>query len=230
MRSWIHTTCLLCLTVVLPGCAIGALIGGIKQNQEYQTLLMVQPKYPDLPGQTVAVVCDAPMEVLDAYPELVYTIQRDVARRIAGNVHEARVLPPHVVSRWQFQTPAWQALPLSDILDQLGVQRIVMIEIYEFRLHPHGNRYMWDGVSAAHVGVIEEGGFDPDSFARTFNIHMSFPSMGHVSRDEVSQSTIVMGLLDGFIKKTAWLFYEHTEPKYPDKYRQDLGVGEIEES
>ena len=31
--------------------AIGALIGGIKQNQEYQTLLLVQPKYPDLAGK-----------------------------------------------------------------------------------------------------------------------------------------------------------------------------------
>ena len=42
--------------------------------------------------------------------------------------------------------------------------RIVYLDVYEYRLHPIGNSWIWEGLCAANVGVIEADSFDPDLF------------------------------------------------------------------
>ena len=78
---------------------------------------------------------------------------------------------------------------------------------------------MWDGVCAANIGVIERGGYDPDTFVDTFNIESRFPDLEGVGRDNASHSQIETGVLVAFVQRTAWLFHTHLEPKHPDKYR-----------
>ena len=43
-----------------------------------------------------------------------------------------------------------------------------------------------------------------------------------MDRDSATQDSIETGLLAQFIKHTAWLFYPHLEPKYPDKYKPEV--------
>ena len=58
------------LPMGLAGCAVGHLIGGMLQNEEYQKLLEVHPKYSDLENQRVAVVVDADMDLMFQHPKL----------------------------------------------------------------------------------------------------------------------------------------------------------------
>ena len=46
--------------------------------------------------------------------------------------------------------------------------------------------------------------------------------MGATNPKEADEGTIEQGLLNEFIKQTAWLFYFHEEPKHPDRYRPEL--------
>ena len=108
-------------------------------------------------------------------------------------------------------------MPHSDIIDELGVDRLVWIEIYEFRLHPPGNRWIWEGMATANVGIVEADGYDPDSFSEQWDISEEFPKIKQLGRESATQQSIETGLMAVFVRKIAWLFYDHIEEKYPDK-------------
>lgn len=207
--------------ILLSGCEAAYLIGGMAQNFEYQKEVEVLAEY-DLSGKTVAVVVDADMVTLYEFPDLVAHVTSGVAARIQHNVPEVRVLDPRIVLSWQYNTPQWNAMPYGDIAEELNVDRVVHINIHEYRLHPPGNRWEWEGVCAADVGIIERGSFSPDTFADQFTVIGRFPTIKGVGRDAATAEQIEVGVLAEFIKRAAWLFHDHLEPKYPDKYRQGV--------
>jgi len=210
--------------MLLTGCEVGKLIGGIAQADEDQKLIEVLPKYDGLQGHTVAVVVDADMSTLYEHPYLVAKLTNEVSAQIAQLVPDCmgKVQPPQAVINWQYRTPQWSALPLGDLADQLNVDRVVHIDVLEYRLNPPGNRWLWEGVCVARVGIIERGGIDPDTFSQTFDINAKFPTVTGVGRESASEANIQTGLLFTFVQKTGWLFYKHEEPKHPDRYNPKL--------
>jgi len=212
---------LLLIPVVAGGCAVGSLIGGMMQNAEYQKQIEVLPKYDDLEGRTVAIIVDADMATLYQFPDLVDKITGGVTMRIGRDVPNVSVLRPQDVLAWQWRTMQWNALTYGEIAEQLGVDRVVYIEIYEYRLNPPGNQWLWDGVAAARVSVIERDGFDPDAFAETVDVIAKFPDIEGVDKTGATAYQIEMGLLADFIKRCAWVFHTHLEPKYPDRFRPE---------
>ena len=132
------------------------------------------------------------------------------------------VSQPRLDFAWQFNTAQWSALPYGDIAEQLGVDRIVYVEIYEYRIHPPGNRLMMEGVCAATIGIIERDSIDPDNFAQAMDITTMFPEDQHVTIDEIAPDQMRFTLTSLFIRDTAWLFHRHIEPKYPDKYQGSI--------
>jgi len=51
---------------------------------------------------------------------------------------------------------------------------------------------------------------------------VKYPHDPGITRDAASPEAINYGLQYNFVEKTTWLFYQHLEPKYPDKYRPEL--------
>jgi hypothetical protein len=112
-------------------------------------------------------------------------------------------------------------MPYGEIAAHLGVDRVVLIDIYEYRLNPPGNRWQWEGVCGSHVGLIERDAIDPDSFADMFDVVSEFPNATMVTRQEATEEQIALGLMVEYTRQVSWLFYDHLEPKYPDKYRPE---------
>ena len=184
---------------------------------EREKKVEVPAEYTDLANRTVAVVVQADMGTLYEHPTVASAIASNVSGRLQTNVEGIRVRNPRDVVTWQYQTPGWASLPYGDIAKQLDVERVIFIDVYEYRLNPIGNRYLWEGVCAANVGVIEREGLDPDTFVETFNIVAKFPTVEGVTREAAQQSQIETGLMMRFIEETSWLFYMHIAPKYPDR-------------
>ncbi len=203
----------------LGGCGAGQLLGGMMQNYEYGLLIEKHPAYVGLENKTVAIVVSTDLATLHEHPQLALTIAANVSRGIRRNVPGTSVLPAAVVADWQFRTPHWEAMPYGELAEGLKVDRVVFIDLGEYRLHPYGNQWLWEGVCAAEIGVIERDGIDPDSYVESFSVESRFPRVKGVGRDGANRVQIETGLLAQFIEKTAWLFYKHLEPKYPDKYR-----------
>lgn len=212
----------LLLIALCGGCQAVELVGGALQNNEYQKLVDTPPKYAGLQDHTVAVVVTADMSTMYEFPTLVSDVAGGVSQRLQRDVPGIKVLGVQHVIKWQYRTPQWSALPYGEIAEQLNVERVVYVDMLEYRLNPPGNRWMWEGVARATVGVIERGGFDQDSFAETFEVAARYPSVEGLGAESAPRQNIDFGLKYSFIEKTSWLFYQHLEPKYPDKYRPEM--------
>lgn len=200
--------------------AIGA--AGAAQNFEYQKLIEVLPRYDGLEHHSVAVLVDAPLDLQYTKPELLDQVSGGMMSRLQEHVPNIKMLHPMQVRNWQFTTPQWNAMAFGEMVEELGVDRIVLVDIQEFRLHPRGNRWLWEGVCRASVGVIERDGYDTDSFADLWEVSSQFPDIEGLDRDSATEWEVQTGLLSEFIKQTSYLFYTHIEPKHPDKYNSKL--------
>jgi hypothetical protein len=189
------------------------------QNEEYQRLIEVHPVYGGLENRKVAVVVDVDYAVLYEHGQVPLTVADFVSRRIQSKVPGALVVSPVEVSNWQFRTYSWQGMPYGEMARQLGADRLVLVDIFEYRLNPPGNRWLWEGLCAANVQVIEGDSLDPDTPVESFVVEASFPRLKGVARDSASATAVETGLLREFCTKAAWLFYRHLEPKHPDHYR-----------
>jgi len=225
-------TCLRVLVVLflagvspLGGCAIGQLVGGMAQNAEYQKEIEVHPVYSGLENKTVAVIVDVDLATLYEYPDVAMTLSATIAQRVQANVPGVRVLSPSRVSQWQFRTPQWNAMQYGEIAERLNVDRVVHVDIYEYRLHPPGNQWLWDGVCSANVGIIERDGYDPDNYVDRFDITVAFPDMTGVTRENATAAGVQKGLLTLFTRQTSWLFFTHLEPKYPKYFNGRIKEG-----
>jgi len=211
-----HGLVLLILSLLATtGCEIPLLIGGMAQNIEREKKIEVPAEYEGLEDRTVAILVQSDMATLFEHPMVPANIAFNVASRVQSNVPGVRVRDPRLVTQWQYQTPGWTSMPLGDIAVELDVERVVVIDLYEFRLNPPGNRWIWEGVAAATVGIIERDSVDPDQFAVTYNVLARFPSFEGLGRDSANEGQIQTGLLVKFVERTAWLFYTHIEDKYP---------------
>lgn len=204
------------ITSVLSGCWIGHLAGAIGSNIERYKKIEVLAEYEGLNDKTVAVIVQCDPSILYEHAAVYGTAAMNISKRIQDNVPGASVLDFRKVMQWQYQTPTWSMLPYGEIASELGVDRVVYVEIYEFRLNPTGNSYLWDGACAATVGIIERDGFDLDSFSRTWEIVAKFPDIQGVGRESATGASIQMGVLAKFVDEVSWLFYRHIEDKYPD--------------
>jgi hypothetical protein len=223
------------MTVVLPvlglalaGCGVERLVGGMMQNYEYSKVIEVHAAYPGLENKTVAVLVDVDLGTLYEHPDVLLTIATNVSHRIQANVPGVTVVAPSYVSEWQFRTPMWSAMPYAEIAESIGVDRVVHIDLYEFRLHPRGNRWLWEGVCAANVGIIERDGLDPDSYVDVFNVESAYPDLKGLGRESADATQIQTGLLSQFVERASWLFYPHFEPKHPDKFKGEIPEYEAE--
>ncbi|MDP6602085.1 MAG: hypothetical protein QGH76_07290 [Phycisphaerales bacterium] len=205
------------------GCAAAGFLGAAAQQFEDQKLVEKLPEYEGLEDRSVAVVIDMDLAIHYEHPGVASIIAEGVSARIQKEVPGVKVLHPGVVAQWQFRTPQWSAMPPGDIATALHVDRVVYIDLQAYRLTPHGNTWLWEGFSKGSIGIVEAGSFDGDGFADSLEVEAAFPTRPNtLARSEANEDDIGRGLLQAFIQKVAWLFYTHTEPKHPDRYRPEL--------
>jgi hypothetical protein len=197
------------------GCQVMGMVAAVSGQLERAKKIEVLAEYEGLRHRSVAVVVQSDLSLLYEHPTVAPNVAANLAARISAEVEGARVLDPRAVLQWQWQTPNWTSLPYGQIAEELGVERVVVVDIHEYRLHPPGNSWLWDGVAGATVGIIERGGFEVDEFAQTYSVFEKFPDMEGVARDSANARQIETGLLTKFIQRVAWLFYDHLEDKYP---------------
>lgn len=202
--------------LLLGGCQIFGAAGVIGQNIEREKKVEVLAEYDGLRDETVAVVVITDMVVMYEHPSVVPNLVVNLSRRLQQNVEGVKVLDPRVVLDWTHHTAGWQTMPYGQICEELGVDRLVWVDLFEFRLHPPGNRWQWQGAAGATIGLVELDGFDPDGFAETYDVSSTFPDIPELGRESATESQIQLGLLTSFVQEAAWIFYDHIEDKYPD--------------
>lgn len=209
-RSWFWSVALGIGAACLSGLGCGAVgfvaeavAGGPKQ-------VNVKAAYAGLAGKRVAVLVVVTDATLFEYPEAPTKLGRAVGSRIAGNVTGVSVVAPAEVTRFQNANPHWDSVPASALIERLGVERLVMIDVAEYSTHEPGNAHVFRGILAGNVDVLEGDGANPNNAVFSERVAIRYPEGTAVSVLAGDVATIELGMLDLFSRAAAGLFSDHT--------------------
>lgn len=194
------------LLFAMTGCQVA---GGIADAVEREKIVTVEAEYDGLVGKRVVVLFDTAMDVRYDFPNAVPLLTDYLAMWIAAHCLDSQVLPTRDVMAFQDANPGWPSMDYADIASFLNAERLIIVDLIEYRLMEPGNSYLWNGYIVADVGVIEADGPDPSSFVYQKRMASRFPTVDGVTRDQAPKSTIEDGLQIDFSRKTARLFYTY---------------------
>ncbi|RMD64601.1 MAG: hypothetical protein D6824_03765 [Planctomycetota bacterium] len=203
------------LALAAQGCAIASLVGGMAESYRRTSKRTVEAEYPDLAGKRVAVVIAADRVVQAEQPGLLAHLTNAVASRLAANAG-ALVVPPAATLGYLYNHPRWPALPYSELAKALNAEALVVVDLYEYRLHEPGNVWLWEGRASANVGVVDTTGPLPDDFAFSKDVAVKFPDQSGYSRNDLSETQVRSVLTKRLVDRITWLFYDHKEDYYPE--------------
>jgi hypothetical protein len=194
------------------------LVGGMIENYRKDSTRSTPAMYEGLAGKNYAVLVHAERSINAEYPELTMFVTRAITDRLSMSTNvpkAAGFVRADDVMRYQLRKTDWAAKPLPQLADELGADRVIIVDIFEFRLNEPGNRYEWSGVAAATVQVIEADGVLPEEYAFERNIEVKFPDQKGHGPDSIAQQVVQSALAARLIDRVSWLFYVHEEPYYP---------------
>ncbi len=200
----------------LPGCQIGALIGGMAESYKRESTHSIPAQYTGLTGKSFAVIVVADRSIDATYPGVVQLLSTKITERL----HEFGAAKGFITSAdmmaFIYNNPRWSVRPRIDLAKELGVDRLVVVELQEYRLHDPGNQYLWDGAAIGTIGVIESDSPTPENYVFEKLVTVKFPDKQGTGPLEYSQNLMMAALDKRFTDRATWLFYTHEEPYYPD--------------
>ena len=98
-------------------------------------------------------------------------------------------------------------------MKKLGVQRMVFVEMIEYRTHEPGNTAMFRGVAAARINVAEADAKNPDNVAYSTVVNVAYPPDEPEGVPDANELTIRKGMLDLFARAVSDRFYNHEEAR-----------------
>ncbi len=197
------------------GCQIFGAVGAMAESYKRGATHAVEPEYLGFDGKSFAVLVTADRIIQADKPGLLPGLTVAISERIRANTQASGYVPPEVMVAWLANTPRWKAMSNAEIAKALGVDRLVVIEVLEFRFHEAGNQYLWDGLASGTLGVFERDGPIPDEFAFRKQVNVTFPDKKGSTPQDIPEATVAERLQTRFVDRLVWPFYEHQEPYYP---------------
>lgn len=200
------------LTLGLCGAMSGCIFAPMLRSAELKGSHPVEAKYSGLTGKSFAVIVSADRLTQADFPELVGQLTTTISQRLAQFCDASGWVPPETVLAMQSRNPRWSVMRLDELCKELQVERLVFVDITEFRLVEPGNSYLWKAVAAGKVGVVEADGSNPDNFAFQEQIRTTFPLTERaIGPAQISAAVVQVKLAKKFVDRAAWVFYPHEE-------------------
>lgn len=203
------------IALTLPGCFIAPIVDSYKRTSTHE----IKAEYTKLEDKTFAVIVSSGRGIESENPGVTDAILLRITQRLVlPEVGASGAIPPADVIQTLYNRPAWQSMNYEDIAKHLldGVERLVVIEMDEFRLTEPGNKYEWSGVAAGRVMVVEIDGIDPNAVVYEKFVSVRFPDKQGYTPDILKSKDVASVLLARFVDRASWLFYNHQEPYYPE--------------
>jgi hypothetical protein len=193
------------------GCGVAEIVGGMADSAHRSGSHKVAAEYAGLRDKSFAVIVSADRSVQADYPALVPELINRITTRLRENAGAAGSSDPQQLVRWLFNNPGWAARSPGTLARQLGVERLIYIDLGEFRLRDPGNAYLWAGVAAGRVSVLEAEAEFGDAFVFEHEIMVRFPDGQGFGPDDMGGAQVASVIVSRFVDRASWLFYEHEE-------------------
>jgi len=222
-RGWATSllkTAGLCAVMLMPvvagGCNIVGFFAAVEESRRKDSDHEVAAEYTGMEGKKWAVIVIADRSVQADNPQLVDRLTSDLSRRLVeGGVGKAGAVAEDVL-RFQYNNPRWTTMTYSELAKKLAVERLVVVEILEYRLYEPGNKYLYNGRAAARVGVVEADSAVPDELAFQKQVEIKFPTKEGVGAGDMSAAMVNTALAQRLATRASWYFFDHREPYYPE--------------
>ncbi len=196
----------------LSGCT---LLGGMIESYRQTGTRTVPVKYDGIAGKSVAVVVSADRSIEADFPGITGTLIERINDNILKYAGPSFGMPSPQLVQYLTNNPQLMAKPRGELAADLGVQRLIVVELQEFRLNDPGNQYLWEGVAIGQVSVVEADGPLPDDYVFSERVQVGFPDEKGIGPEQYGRDVISSALLKRFIERSSWKFYDHEEPYYP---------------
>ena len=212
-RRSLLTVLLALATAPIAGCQIFGFIAAMNREREENRVRDVHAEYKGLEGKSFAVVVAADRVVRSDHPGVVEEITTRVSEYLFEGSKATGWIPPDTLLGWQYSNPRWAVMPRAELAKELGVDRLIVIELNEFRLNEPGNQYLWSGLAEGIVGVVEadvEAG-TTEEYAYQKPVAVRYPDKSGYGPTDMSGTEVGSVLLKRFVDRSAWPFYTHKE-------------------
>jgi len=215
----ILTTALAAIALVaVPGCAVAGLVSVMARTWQETSTKVIAPEYEGLSDKSFAVVVDADRGIQGVHPQLVTRLTELISTRLANpdDTNASGFVPARYILEFQLTNPTWTSWTYDKVMEEFGVDRLIVVEVHEFRLNEPGNQYIWDGLAAAHIGVVEAESTFSDDFEFTREVRVAYPDGQGFTRNDLPKANVYGFLERRLVDRLTWLFYEHDEDYHPD--------------
>lgn len=203
---------LLSAMVAMPSCAVVGAFGALAESARREGDTTYPAEYEGLDGFSYGVVISADRVIEADNPGITARLMQIIDRSLRENTQATAHIPAPKLLSQLYADPSWQALPRGEMGEKLGVDRLVIVEVVEYRLHEPGNRYTWAGVATGIVEVYEIDSGLPDDPAFERTIAVGFPDRQGLLEEEIPKQVVTSELSRRFAERISWLFYQHKEP------------------
>ncbi len=200
------------------GCNIVGFAGAMIDTYRRSSTKTIKEEYDGLRGKSFGVIVTGDRVLQGSYPTLLPRLQARITDRLANSTLTgvSGVVPPVMMLEFQLTNASWSTWNYAKVAAELGVERLVIVEVHEYRLNEPGNSFTWEGLIAARVSVVEADGPMPTEFSFTKDVSVRYPDKGGLTPEDSNEQQVQAVLEGRFIDRVTWLFYEHEEPYYPE--------------
>ncbi len=212
------STLLVCVLLLAPGCAVGQIVGGMAESYKRSSTRLVEAEYTGLRGSSFAVIVTGDRVIQGTHPTLLPRLATRITQTLANpaDTGVTGFAPVMSILEFQLSRPDWTTWTYEQLAEEFGVDILIVVELYEYRLHEVGNVYLWDGMAAARVGIVEAKGYSPNEYAFFKDIQVRFPDASGMSPQDMSSQVVRTNLEKRFVDRVTWIMFDHQEPYYPD--------------
>lgn len=202
----------LALAAPISGCELVGVLGtAYEENADH----LVRAQYEGLKGKTYAVLVVSDRGIEADFPGVTAEIAARINDRLADPMNAVGAtghIESKALLKYFFNHPEASTKPGGKLAEELGVDRVVRVDLYEFRINDPGNQYVWDGVAAASVGAIERDSITPDEYAFRSTQRVTFPDQSGITPTDLSSQVVMSALVKRITDRVTWLFCDHKEP------------------
>lgn len=206
---------LVCCSLLMSGCNIFGFFGAIEAERRRTGTIKVDAQYTGLEGQRVAVIVDASRELQADGRRVIQAVLSEVIARLEANGNLESIVPAVDIERVLYDEPDLLSRTYDEIAMRFGVDRLVVIQLEEFRLAEPGNLYVWAGHAAGVLLVVEADSYLEDDVRLEQYVSVKYPSKDNITVDEMPAEAVAFELLRRFANRASWFFYRHDE-RYPE--------------
>ncbi len=181
-------------------------------------IVQVKAQYHRMEGRSAAVVVAIPSQVLD--PDAGHDIGRAITRRMAANIKGIKMVPYSRVQAFVDANPYWMIKPPSAVQKALGVDRLVWVDVQDFRTHEEGaSSDLLQGLASGSIQVLEAETGENNTYAFSQSVTTQYPTMQHSSvglpdgQNDLTEGKVRFNLIQLFSRDTAGAFYDHEETR-----------------